>query len=148
MGIKDYPCPAGGCLLADPCFSKRLKDLIAHDSFTIKDIEFLKLGRYFRIKSNFSLTVGRDEKENDRLASICSKEDVVFEPLTEAGPTAIGRGRLDKEVKDICAKIIARYTDRVKEEKIKVKIKMPADKEECLLAEPIEEEELINFRIN
>ncbi|MCF7908086.1 MAG: hypothetical protein K9L86_04360 [Candidatus Omnitrophica bacterium] len=146
LGIKDYPCPAGGCLLTDSGFSKRLNDLIKYDIFTIKDIEFLKTGRYFRINPYFSLTVGRDEKENDRLVNICSKEDVVFEPLTEPGPVAIGRGRLDSEAKDICAKIVARYT--TKDKKIKVKIKIPADKEECLAAEAIEERELGKLRIN
>src|SRR3990170_2260758 len=28
LGIRDYPCPAGGCLLTDPSFAKRMKDLI------------------------------------------------------------------------------------------------------------------------
>lgn len=146
MGIKDYPCPAGGCLLADPGFSKRLKDLMKHDSFTVRDIEFLKLGRYFRIKPNFSLSVGRDEGENNRLVNIRGKEDVIFEPFTEAGPTAIGRGRLNAEIKSICSKIIARYTtiDR----RVKVKIKLPTDKEECFMAEAIEEDELAKLRVN
>jgi tRNA U34 2-thiouridine synthase MnmA/TrmU len=28
IGVKDYPCPAGGCLLTDPNFAIRLKDLL------------------------------------------------------------------------------------------------------------------------
>jgi len=29
-GIRDYPCPAGGCLLTDPAFARRIKDLMIH----------------------------------------------------------------------------------------------------------------------
>ncbi|MFW6284018.1 MAG: tRNA 4-thiouridine(8) synthase ThiI, partial [Desulfosalsimonas sp.] len=30
FGVTDYPAPAGGCLLTDPGFSKRLEDLMTH----------------------------------------------------------------------------------------------------------------------
>ena len=30
LGVKDYPAPAGGCLLTEPGFSRRLKDLLEH----------------------------------------------------------------------------------------------------------------------
>ncbi|MBU2251012.1 MAG: 7-cyano-7-deazaguanine synthase, partial [Candidatus Omnitrophica bacterium] len=45
LGIKDYPCPAGGCLLADPGFSKRLRDIFQHDEFNLDNVELLKIGR-------------------------------------------------------------------------------------------------------
>jgi len=39
FGIRDYPCPAGGCLLTDPQFAKRMKDLIVHNpDFTLNDV--------------------------------------------------------------------------------------------------------------
>ncbi|MGB2661131.1 MAG: hypothetical protein WBB86_06095, partial [Candidatus Omnitrophota bacterium] len=30
FGINDYPCPAGGCLLTDVGFARRMRDLMAH----------------------------------------------------------------------------------------------------------------------
>ena len=53
FNISDYPCPAGGCLLTDPEFSKRIKDVLAHDDLSIKNIEIIKTGRFFRLSSRF-----------------------------------------------------------------------------------------------
>ncbi|MGB3112500.1 MAG: hypothetical protein WBB84_05960, partial [Candidatus Omnitrophota bacterium] len=48
-GIKKFFPPAGGCLLADPIFAKKVKDLIDTDSLAIKNIDLLKYGRHFRM---------------------------------------------------------------------------------------------------
>ncbi|MFN7170178.1 MAG: hypothetical protein ACK4NT_02910, partial [Candidatus Omnitrophota bacterium] len=37
-GINDYPCPAGGCLLTDPIFSQRVKDLLEHDELDLENV--------------------------------------------------------------------------------------------------------------
>ena len=48
-GLNDYPAPAGGCLLTDPIFSRRLKELLAHSPEPeLREIELLKTGRHFR----------------------------------------------------------------------------------------------------
>jgi tRNA-specific 2-thiouridylase len=42
--IRDYPCSAGGCLLTDPGFSKRMKDLMLHNpEFSLNDVHLLKI---------------------------------------------------------------------------------------------------------
>ncbi|GAJ20070.1 unnamed protein product, partial [marine sediment metagenome] len=43
MGIRDYPSPAGGCKLTEPAFSKKLRDLFTQKSFSLEEIELLKL---------------------------------------------------------------------------------------------------------
>lgn len=65
LGWEDYPTPAGGCLLTDVQFSIRLRDFVAHDTFSKDDIEVLKNGRHFRLPEGAKLVVGRNEKEND-----------------------------------------------------------------------------------
>ncbi|MFH1519426.1 MAG: hypothetical protein ABIE75_02505 [Candidatus Omnitrophota bacterium] len=146
FGIDDYPCPAGGCLLADPQFSKRAKDAIGHGEFTLDNVELLKTGRYLRIKPSFRLSVGRDEKENNRLLAMAKGQDIIFEPLNLPGPTAIGRGLFDQEVKAISCKIIAWYT--AKDEPVKVKVKTFSDgREEDIRVEAIQERELELLRI-
>ena len=120
FGLKDYPNPAGGCLLTDPAFSRRLKDLIQYEDFNMANIELLKLGRYFRINSSFWLVVGRDEKENAKLKSFLRDDDLYFEPAFLAGPSGLGRGKGDNKAKNIAAKIIAFYTS--KEQKVEVSI--------------------------
>ncbi|MCK4912602.1 MAG: hypothetical protein KAS05_02635 [Candidatus Omnitrophica bacterium] len=109
-GVEDYPWPGGGCLLTDSNFCKRLKDLLKYDQLSIEDITLLKLGRHFRITSKFKLIVGRDKEENEKLISLAKKGDVFFEPKKMSGPTGISKGPVGQRLKDIAARIIARYT--------------------------------------
>ena len=131
FGIKDYPCPAGGCLLADPEFSRRLKDAIKYDQFTVNNINLLTTGRYFRMNPFFHLIVGRDENENERLLRAASNEDIIFEPEALPGPTGVGRGNFNEDLLYKCSRIIAWYTD--KENTVKVKVKNLSDRSEQTL---------------
>ena len=64
-GIREFSTPAGGCLLTEPNFSKRMKDLMKFKAdFTLKDIELLKIARHFRLPSGIKVIVGREEQEN------------------------------------------------------------------------------------
>ena len=56
--MKDYPCPAGECLLTDPEFAKRMKDLLDQvQDFTINDVKLLKVGRHFRLSPKAKIAV-------------------------------------------------------------------------------------------
>jgi len=112
FGINDYPCAAGGCLLTDPEFAKRIRDLIAHDELDMHNINLLKVGRYFRLSENSKLIVGRNESENNMLTALAKDGDHVFGPATINGPTAVGKGRLSPEEIDAACRIVARYCDR------------------------------------
>ena len=51
-GITDFPNPGGGCLLTDPPFSRRLKDLFDHqdpDTITRTDLELLSANNFFMV---------------------------------------------------------------------------------------------------
>jgi tRNA U34 2-thiouridine synthase MnmA/TrmU len=55
-GLTDYPAPAGGCLLTDVGYSRRLKDLFAHqDECTEEELHLLKYGRHFRLNPDTKL---------------------------------------------------------------------------------------------
>ncbi len=112
LGIKEYPNASGGCLLTDPEFSRRLKDFMHFFALNVDGIEVLRIGRYFRIAENARLFVGRNEKENQRLAELAGEKDYLFMPAEEmAGPTALGRGQFDENLVELCAAIVARYCD-------------------------------------
>lgn len=110
-GITGYPNPAGGCLLTDPGFSLRLKDLIAHGEFTLRNISSLKIGRHFRVSHNAKLMVGRNEEENSKLLALSKKGDYLFMPSCIAGPTSLGRGAFSGNLVTLCAAITCRYCD-------------------------------------
>ncbi|MBI4834492.1 MAG: hypothetical protein HY811_06715 [Planctomycetes bacterium] len=109
--IKDYPCPAGGCLLTDPEFCARLKDLIKYGSLAVSEIIILRLGRHFRIDKKTKLIVGRNEQENDRLVAMEKEGDTVIDMTDCPGPAGILRGETNEANIMLAAQITARYAD-------------------------------------
>ena len=109
--IKDYPNAAGGCLLTDPGFSKRLQDLMAHAELNLENVELLKVGRYLKLSETARLIVGRDEKENEFIAAIAKDNDFLFMPASVMGPVALGRGDFDKSLIELACRIVCRYCD-------------------------------------
>ncbi len=124
LGINDYPCPAGGCLLTDPGFSRRMKDLMQHNQdFTIKDVQLLRVGRCFRLAPEAKLVVGRNEEENDKLLKLAQKVDLCFYPIGVKGPIGIGRGIFNNDHVFVASSIIARYSDGDSKQSIKIEYK-------------------------
>lgn len=110
--IKEYPNPAGGCLLTDIGFSKRLKDLFTYvENSSLSDIELLKVGRHFRLSRTAKLIVGRDQKENEVLEKLGQKVDFVFSTENVPGPVCVLRGTNLEEVLNQAALICASYSD-------------------------------------
>ncbi|MEA1939083.1 MAG: tRNA 4-thiouridine(8) synthase ThiI [Candidatus Caldatribacteriota bacterium] len=124
MGIKDYPSPAGGCKLTEPGFSKRLKDLITQEEYSIKEIELLKLGRHFRLTKDIKLVVGRNKEENEQIRKYFQEGDFLFEASEVKGPIALLKKVYkinDGLIKKAC-QITARYCGKDKEKSEEVNI--------------------------
>ena len=111
FGIKNYPTPAGGCLLTDREFAKRIRDLIINNEFNLRNARLLKLGRHFRISRSAKLIVGRDKQENQRLADSAEKGDFIYRPLNILGPLGLGIGAFNQALIRLSAQIICRYCD-------------------------------------
>lgn len=110
FGINDYPCPAGGCLLTDPGFAKRIKELMKHDSLNLDDVKLLKFGRHFRLSEAAKLVVGRDEEENKILLSLVSEKDICFKLKDHQGPFSILRGAAGEDSISSAARIVAHHS--------------------------------------
>lgn len=110
--IKDYANPAGGCLLTDSGFAKRLEDLLTHNEMNMKNIELLKVARHFRVSESAKLAVGRDERENNLLEKLAEEDDYLFMPKDTAGPVSLGRGIFNSDLIKLCCAITSRYCDR------------------------------------
>jgi len=92
FNIVNYPCAAGGCLLTDRQFAKRLRDLFQHKKrITIKQVNLLKVGRHFRLGKN-KIIVGRTEAENGLLLRTKQKTDYFFEVPDCGSPITILQG--------------------------------------------------------
>jgi len=147
--IKDYPCPAGGCLLTDPAFSRRIRDLIDHDELTMEDIQLLNHGRYFRLTDRAKLVVGKNQHENEKLEALASPGDYLFYPAHDAaGASGLGRGDFSQgDTIRLAAGITARYFDAAKTSKnISVNVKH-GDKIEIITVETFGDEETRKYLI-
>jgi len=110
FGIDKYPNPAGGCLLTDPIFAKRVKDAMKHGEFGEDNLALLSIGRHFRVSEGSRLVVGRDEGENSLLESLIKPGDIIFELTDHEGPTSILRGSASEELIRLAASIAAYHT--------------------------------------
>ncbi len=116
LGVKDFPCPAGGCLLTYKEFALKVKDLFEHKKkVETRDVSLLKIGRHFRFREN-KIIVGRNESENKQLEKIKGKNDYLFEVPDCGSPITLLQGPKTKEALKKAAALTLRYSDR-KEEK-------------------------------
>jgi len=111
FGLRDYPCPAGGCRLTDPHFAKRLREAFEHGEHTIKDIQLLKYGRHFRLDSGAKVVIGRNEEENKSLPRFFDKDDILMEVVGVGSPTVLLRKNKNKDDIKKAAILCARYSD-------------------------------------
>jgi tRNA U34 2-thiouridine synthase MnmA/TrmU len=113
-GIHDYPSPAGGCLLTNPGFAARLRDLFgAQESVDRRDVELLKYGRHLRLPQGSRLVVGRIHADNVRLRELARPEDIIMKVNEVPGPTALLPGRASLAEVEAAAAVVAAYSDAV-----------------------------------
>ena len=111
IGIKDYLCPAGGCLLTDPEFVPRMKDLFDFEpEFGIADTKLLKYGRHFRLPGGVKAVVGRNEQDNNAIERFFRDGDVLLIPHDLPGPSVLCRGSSSEEDILAAAALAASYT--------------------------------------
>jgi tRNA U34 2-thiouridine synthase MnmA/TrmU len=108
--LTAYSSPGGGCLLTDPIFSNKLRDLFNEDKdLTIKDIELLTLGRHFRLGHDTKLVIGRNEKENEAIEALWALPYVLLAPADFKGPKGIIKGHAGRETLTVAANILGFY---------------------------------------
>ncbi len=114
FGLTDYPGPAGGCLLTEPHFSKRLRDLLRErPDPRRRDLELLKVGRHIRWGKDCKIIVGRREGENNRLEELWERGDFRLWVEGFPGPTVLvpAPPRPSEEALRFAARIAVRYSD-------------------------------------
>ena len=111
FGIRKYPPPAGGCLLTDPMFSHRLRDLLARgEDRQTRDYDLLKHGRHFRTLGGVKIIVGRNHADNDSLRRLTGDDDLVLNMAVHPGPYVLIPYGNDS-AKEFAAALCVRYSD-------------------------------------
>jgi tRNA U34 2-thiouridine synthase MnmA/TrmU len=131
FGVKDYPAPAGGCLLADKGYSLRLKDLLGHQTDIARyELELLKYGRHFRINEHAKVIVGRTKQDNEKiLAHRGSDHNTVLKVKKVPGPTAIILADNPEEIVTLAATICAGYSKAPNDTPLEVQVDRNGHKE-------------------
>ncbi len=155
FGITDFPSPAGGCILADPILSKRVEVLFSDDfvihskDITTNDILFLLVGRQFMLPLGGWLILGRNEKDNEKIARLAGENDILFDMEERPGPTAVLRNGAilydnqdDMEMEVAAAAgLVVRYGKKVKAGPKGCRVEVVvAGKEKGVFAEPLNDD--------
>ena len=112
FGIEEYPTPAGGCLLTDKGFSRRLQDFFDHQTtWTENELCLLRHGRHLRVKENTKIIIGRTQEDNQNILNYHDPNaDTIIEVKDFPGPiTLVPRGG-SKEMLTLAASICVGYS--------------------------------------
>lgn len=147
-GIRQFPSPGGGCLLTDPGFSVRLKELFQHKPLADPtDVERLKVGRHFRLPGGSKVVVGRHKNDNDILEGLFRPDDYQLKLVDFRGPVSLLEGGASDGDLRLAASITARYSKAAADEEIQVKISGPDSALNTILVPSAGEDLLEDLRI-
>ena len=117
-GLSAYASPGGGCLLTDPGFAPRVRELFDHvpaGENRMLDLELLRIGRHF-YEDGFRVVLGRDADENRRLVAFAGPGRWLVEPDGFGGPTALVCGERTETRLARAAELILRHSRRIEAE--------------------------------
>ncbi len=140
FGIENYPTPAGGCLLTYKEFSQKVRDALKFGEDSLLDMELLRYGRHFRLKSGTKVIVGRNEQENRILAAF-GKDKTLLTMRGLPGPVAILYPIKGKNDLEEACRLCARYSDA------KGLVELLVNGKEIIKVLPFSEREVEDYRI-
>ncbi len=143
FGLKSYPSPAGGCKLTEPSFAQRMKDLKAHEGIdNLNNINFLKIGRHFRLQDGTKLIVGRNQSDNEYIINNFNRtENYILHAANVKGPFAILPKNSSTNALKTASSICARYSDSEHDEPTMIRIKF-MDDENIVAVLPMKQDEI------
>ncbi len=108
-GLEGYESPAGGCLLTDINFSKRLKDYSKNLELTPNEIDILKVGRHINYEG-YKIIISRKAEENPILKEY--KGDKFIKMFTKGfpGPVGLIQKNAPEKIKQKAADFMVSYT--------------------------------------
>lgn len=147
FGLTEYPAPAGGCLLTEPNYSYKLRELLDHiKDPEYKDINFLRVGRQFRFSPECKIIVGRNNDENEAIKSLSDPDDYKLRVPGHGSPLTVILGNANDEAIVLAASICARYSDAGRRSEVSVLV-TKGDARYNLNVQPAGEEIIELYRI-
>jgi hypothetical protein len=111
LDVRNFPCPAGGCLLTETSFIPKVRDIFDHsDGLNVRDFRLLKTGRHFRIGPRTKIIIGRDEADNNLLEHAVQKGEARVRWIDGGSPLGVVMGAVNDDLLGVAARILLRYT--------------------------------------
>ncbi len=121
FGLENYPSPAGGCLLTNSDFSRKLRDLFTHHpKVAFTDLNLLRHGRHFRFSPATKFIVGRDQGDNEKILAYADPAETICEVKDAGSPITLIQGAVTDEALQTACAFTARYSDRKKDARVEV----------------------------
>jgi hypothetical protein len=126
-GITDYPAPAGGCLLTESVFSRRLKDLFDHRAdCTENELHLLKYGRHIRLNPQVKIIVGRTLQDNTAILDLRDPLRVAMLKTAKIpGPVILIPSDAGMDDIHLAASICAGYSKGAGHERVDIDVTTP-----------------------
>jgi tRNA-uridine 2-sulfurtransferase len=148
FAIARYFQPAGGCILTDPFYAKRVKAFISRRGQEALDpgvMMLCRFGRHFWLGDGRWVIVGREEKDNDSLEKLAGGK-WIFEAVDVEGPTGLADGPWDESQARFMASILVRYVNKKGDGEIRVRFRR-GDEEHELSVTAADASAVDTFRI-
>jgi len=145
--IRSFTAPGASCLLTDPGFAARIKDLIERDTLSLDEVDLLKYGRHFRLSGGAKAVIGRDEKDNAELVSLKKKNDIILRLERDPGPYGLLRGEAREEDIRRAAALVVSHSRKKNDENARVQFWRSKDQVKVITVSPLSRRELEKLRI-
>ncbi len=150
IGWGDYvKAPAGGCILTDESYAKRLRDFLIRYKGEIQkdDVYLLTLGRQFA-RHKMKFIVGRKHDENIEILKFKDK-GYIFECKGMPGPVTLALGEMDDDSKMFIASATAGYSHAKANPDAEVEIEVSKGMvKETVKVKPMDINMLAGYRID
>lgn len=145
LGFREFPQPAGGCVLTEPNFCHRLKDLWqgrCNQDYSLDEILLLRFGRHLRIRQDLKIIVGRNAAEN-RFITKFSGKYILMQTISYPGALLLFDGNLHQSEFIFMAKLAAYFSQARGANNAEVSIKKPLLAEEVMSVVALKKEEIL-----
>lgn len=124
FNIKPIPTPAGGCLLTEKESAKRYIPLLEKKKNPHPDDFYLSNTGRQLWNENYWIVIGRDKKDNERLASMATDQDYIINLKFFPGPLGLARP-LDnnpwpEKVLEGACEVLSRFSPKARQSNRKV----------------------------
>lgn len=148
LDVKNYPCPAGGCLLTEPSFVPKIRDVFDHSERPDpREFRLLKLGRHFRVGPRTKVIVGRNEAENLTLENTVLPGEAALRWMDGGSPLGVVSGMITPELLETAAAVLLRYTKAEPGAACRVKVVVDGAESHLSVANGFDDSRIEEFRV-